>query len=126
MLLMLIGSFSQRALPCTPTNNKRPCCLLRLINQTNATGGTKHVCQCTWAFLSCLPVYMAGGSRGFMRFVRACVTEGKTLCVCGRSQPMARAGAPLGILGPVKRHDTGPHASTVQLLHPHVQSPHGS
>lgn len=39
---------------------------------------------------------------------------------------MARAGAPLGILGPVKRHDIGPHANTAQLLHPHVQSPHGS
>lgn len=98
MLLMLIGSFSQRALPCTPTNNKRPCCLLRLINQTNATGGTKHVCKCTWAFLSCLPVYMAGGSRGFMRFVRACVTEGKR-CVWTQPANGQSRGAP-GDFGP--------------------------
>lgn len=67
MLLMLIGSFSRQAPPCAPANNKSPRCLLRLINQTNATGGTKHVCKCTWAFLTCLPVYMARGSEGFMR-----------------------------------------------------------
>ena len=75
MLLMLIGSFSQQAPPCAPASNKRPRCLLRLINQTNAIGGTKHVCKCTWEFLTCLPVYMAGGSRGFMH-----------LCVCDRGQ----------------------------------------
>lgn len=45
MLLMLIGSFSWQAVPCAPANNKRPRCLLRPINQTNATGGTKHVCN---------------------------------------------------------------------------------
>lgn len=79
MLLMLIGSFSQQAPPCAPANNKRPRCLLRLINQTNATGGTKHVCKCTWAFLTCLPVYMEGGSGGFMHL---CVCDwGQTSCM---------------------------------------------
>lgn len=85
MLLMLIGSFSRQAPPCAPANNKR----LRLINQTNATGGTKHVCKCTWAFLTCLPVYMARGSEGFMRLCVS-VTEGKcavwTLPTNGRSE----------------------------------------
>lgn len=112
MLLMLIGSFSQQALPCAPANNKRPCCLLRLINQTNATGGTKHVCKCTWAFLTCLPVYMAGGSRGFMHL---CVWL-RANVVYGRCQRTAWAGAPPGILGPMKRYDIGPHANPAQLL----------
>ncbi len=85
MLLMLIGSFSQQAPPCAPANNKRPRCLLRLINQTNAIGGTKHVCKCTWAFLTCLPVYMAGGSGGF---VHLCVCV-RANALCGRCQRMA-------------------------------------
>lgn len=84
MLLMLIGSFSQQAPPCAPANNKRPRCLLRLINQTNATGGTKHVCKCTWAFLTCLPVYMAGGSGGFMHLC-VCVW-GQTRCMDAASE----------------------------------------
>lgn len=84
MLLMLIGSFSQQAPPCAPANNKRSRCLLRLINQTNATGGTKHVCKCTWAFLTCLPVYMAGGSGGFMHL---CVCDwGQTGCMDATSE----------------------------------------
>lgn len=84
MLLMLIGSFSQQAPPCAPANNKRPRCLLRLINQTNATDGTKHVCKCTWAFLTCLPVYMARGSGGFMHL---CVGDwGQSCCMDAASE----------------------------------------
>lgn len=85
MLLMLIGSFNQQAPPCAPANNKRPCCLLRLINQTNATGGTKHVCKCTWAFLTCLPVYMAGGFKGVHAFVCVC-DWGQTCCMDAASE----------------------------------------
>lgn len=85
MLLMLIGSFSQQAPPCAPASNKRPCCLLRLINQTNATGGTKHVCKCTWAFLTCLAVYMAEGFRGVHAFVCVC-DWGQTCCMDAASE----------------------------------------
>lgn len=86
MLLMLIGSFSQKAPPCAPASNKRPRCLLRLINQTNAIGGTKHVCKCTWAFLTCLPVYMAAGFKGVHAFV--CVWL-RTNVLYGHCQRMA-------------------------------------
>lgn len=92
MLLMLIGSFSQQAPPCAPASNKRPCCLLRLINQTNATGGTKHVCKCTWAFLTCLAVYMAEGFRGVHAFVCVCVWL-RANVLYGRCQRMARVNS---------------------------------
>lgn len=59
---MLMGSFSHQA----PDNNKGVSRLLRPINQTNATIGTKHVCKRTWAFLTCLAVYVAEGSEGFI------------------------------------------------------------
>lgn len=62
MLLMLMGSFSHQA----PANNKGFSRLLRPISQTNATIGTKPVCKCTWAFLTCLVVYVAEGSEGFI------------------------------------------------------------
>ena len=89
---MLMGSFSPRALPCAPANNKRPRCLLRLINQTNATSSTKHVCKCTWAFLTCLPVYMAGGSTGFMHLCVSVWLRANVLY--GHCQQTARAGRP--------------------------------
>lgn len=74
MLLMPIGSFSQQAPPCAPDDNKRSCCLLQPINQTNATIGTKLVCKCTWAFLTCSPVYVAEGVRGVHPFMSVCVS----------------------------------------------------
>lgn len=79
---------------CAPANNKRPCGLLRLINQTNATGGTKHVCKRTWAFLTCLPVYMAGAARGFV-YLCECVWP-RANVLYGRCQ---RKGLSRGTLG---------------------------